>query len=289
MFAELRSIVVTTYRNWRRARTIRLGAGIAYYALFGVVPLISLSLLLAQVLIDPARVNDFFLELADEAGVEASVAQDFVDGIDRSSIQTGLGLVGFGSLVFTSLVVFFALQDAFDEVWEVPVVEGLRRSVLRRLTAATVVTGGAAALILMLVVNSVTAVLESLIPGDGELATAVTGLIGGLSSWLVLVLAVAVVFQVLTRVRIHTTALVVGAVATSALLAVGTSLVGVFLSTYGGRSLPGAATGVFLALSWLYYVAQMVLVGLHLTRVLHERRGGAASVPAPAPAQAGSV
>ncbi len=289
MFAELRSIVVTTYRNWRRARTIRLGAGIAYYALFGVVPLISLSLLLAQVLIDPARVNDFFLELADEAGVEASVAQDFVDGIDRSSIQTGLGLVGFGSLVFTSLVVFFALQDAFDEVWEVPVVEGLRHSVLRRLTAATVVTGGAAALILMLVVNSVTAVLESLIPGDGELATAVTGLIGGLSSWLVLVLAVAVVFQVLTRVRIHTTALVVGAVATSALLAVGTSLVGVFLSTYGGRSLPGAATGVFLALSWLYYVAQMVLVGLHLTRVLHERRGGAASVPAPAPVQAGSV
>lgn len=289
MFAELRSIVVTTYRNWRRARTIRLGAGIAYYALFGVVPLLSLSLLLAQVLIDPARVNEFFLELADEAGVEASVAQDFVDGIDRSSIQTGLGLVGFGSLVFTSLVVFFALQDAFDEVWEVPVVEGLRRSVLRRLTAATVVTGGAAALILMLVVNSVTAVLESLIPGDGELATAVTGLIGGLSSWLVLVLAVAVVFQVLTRVRIHTWALVVGSLATAALLAVGTSLVGVFLSNYGGRSLPGAATGVFLALSWLYYVAQMVLVGLHLTRVLHERRDGAATMSVSAPAQAGSV
>jgi membrane protein len=285
VFAELRSIVVTTYRNWRRARTIRLGAGIAYYALFGIVPLLSLSLLLAQVLVDPARVNDFFLQLADEAGVEASAAQDFVDGIDRSSIRTGLGLVGFGSLVFTALVVFFALQDAFDEVWEVPVVEGLRHSVLRRLTAATVVTGGAAALILMLVVNSVTSVLESLIPGDGELATAVTGLIGGLSSWLVLVLAVAVVFQVLTRVRIHTWALVVGALATAALLAVGTSLVGVFLSTYGGRSLPGAATGVFLALSWLYYVAQMVLVGLHLTRVLHERRDGA---PA-APAQAGSV
>ena len=34
------------------------------------------------------------------------------------------GLVGFGSLVVTSLIVFFALQDAFDEVWEVPVVAG---------------------------------------------------------------------------------------------------------------------------------------------------------------------
>ena len=286
---EVRSVVVTTYGNWRRVRTIRLGAGIAYYALFGLVPLVSLSLLLAQLLVDPARVEQYFQDLGGEIGIQSSVAQDVANGIEQANIRAGLGLVGFGSLVFTALIVFFALQDAFDEVWEVPVVAGVRNSLVRRLTAATVVAGGAAVIILLLVINSVTTVLESVIPGDGELAAGITAVIGGLSSWFVLVLAVAVLFQVLTRVHIHAWALLVGSLATGALLAVGTTLVGLYLRTYGGRSISGAATGVFLALTWLYYVAQMVLVGLHLTRVLHERRHGGTPASRADVAHAGSV
>jgi membrane protein len=90
---------------------------------------------------------------------------------------------------------------------------------------------------------------------------------------------------VLTRARIERWSLLVGSLATSALLSVGTTLVGLYLANFGGRSLSGAATGVFLALTWLYYVSQIVLVGLHLTRVLHERRTSASGDPA----HAGSV
>ncbi len=40
---------------------------------------------------------------------------------------------------------------------------------------------------------------------------------------------------------------------------------------FGSTSLSGAAGGVLLALVWLYYVSQMILVGAHFTRVLDER------------------
>jgi membrane protein len=98
-------------------------------------------------------------------------------------------------------------------------------------------------------------------------------LVGALGSGTVLFLAVAVTFQVLTRVHIRFVALVVGALATTVLLVVGTTLLAIYLRNYAAQSLTGAAAGILLVLLWLYYVSQMILVGAHLTRVLHERRG----------------
>ncbi len=73
MFAELRSIVVTTYRNWRRARTIRLGAGIAYYALFGVVPLR-----------DQVPIRDFASTLLEEIRATPLIAPvELSDAVER--------------------------------------------------------------------------------------------------------------------------------------------------------------------------------------------------------------
>ena len=54
------------------------------------------------------------------------------------------------SLVGAALFVFFALQDAFDEIWEVPVADGITRSIRRRLLAFAVVGGGGVVIVLLL-------------------------------------------------------------------------------------------------------------------------------------------
>ena len=64
---------------------------------------------------------------------------------------------------------------------------------------------------------------------------------------------------------------------TAAVLAVGTMLVGAYLRRYASSSLAGATGSVFFVLLWIYYVAQIVLVGAELTRVLarwHADDGG---------------
>lgn len=267
-------VVVVTYRNWRRTRTIRLGAGIAYYALFALVPLLSLSLFVAQILVDPLKVEQFFVEGMEQLGTSEEAAQELTSAVDSLGVQRGLGIVGLVSLLFAAGLVFVALQDAFDEIWDVPVEAGITRSIRRRLLAFAVVGGGGIVIVLLLVVNSVTTVLQDLIPGSDNILHRLGTVVGFLSSWVVMMVALGVVFQVLTQVHIRLLALTIGTLATGALLAAGTSLLGVYLSEYAGESFTGAAAGVLLTLLWLYYVAQMLLVGLHLTRVVHEVQNG---------------
>lgn len=282
---DLARILHATYLNWRRTRTIRLGAGIAYYALFALVPLLTLSIWLAQLVVDPLQVEEFFVDGAERLGISPESSTQLTDALGASEVQRGLGIVGFVSLVFAAALVFFAVQDAFDEIWEEPVVAGLKNFVRHRLLAFAIVGGGGMIIVLLLVINSVSTVLQYLIPGSDNLLTQLGNVVGFLSSWVVMVFALAVLFQVLSRVRINWLALLIGSVATGALLAIGTSVLGVYLSDHAGQSFTGVAAGVLLVLLWLYYVSQMLLVGVHLTRVLHEIRTGADWYPD----QAGSV
>jgi len=267
-------VVADTYHNWREARTIRLGAGIAYYALFGIVPIISLSIVLAELVVSAGDVEQLFQDVGENLGLSDAEIQSVVAEVEKASVQTGLGIVGLVSLVVAAVLVFWAVQDAFDEVWEIPVEADLKATLRHRLTALVIVAGGAVLVVLILVVNTVTDLLQSLIPGGTRLLAGLDVLIGALGSGTVLFLAVAVSFQVLTRVHIRLAALVIGALATSGLLIVGTTLLGIYLRNYAAQSLTGAAAGILLVLLWLYYVSQMVLVGAHLTRVVHERAGG---------------
>ncbi len=263
-------IVVTTYENWRRARTIRLGAGIAYYALFALVPVITLSIVVAQWLIGAPEVDDAINDLVARADIDPAVADELVAQIERTSTQATLGIIGFGSLVFTGVLVFFALQDAFDEIWELPLTKGWR-SIRRRLMALSVVAGGSMLIVIILVLSTVSGIFQSLLPGAGTLHDALTVVVEVLGSWAVLIGGVAIVFQVLTRPRLSLIPLLIGAAATAMLLAVGTRVLGWYLEHFGSTSVSGAAGAVLLVLVWLYYVSQMVLVGAHFTRVLDER------------------
>ena len=48
-----------TYHEWRMHRTIRLGAGIAYYGLFALVPILALSLAVAGLVVSDAEVQAY--------------------------------------------------------------------------------------------------------------------------------------------------------------------------------------------------------------------------------------
>lgn len=269
---DLWRLFTDTYANWRSTRTIRLGAGIAYYALFAIVPLLSLSIVLAQLVVSQADIEDLLSDVGDRVGLDQTSVQSLIDEVESTSVQTGLGVFGLASLIGAALFVFFALQDAFDEIWELPVQHGAKATLRHRLTALIVVGGGGVLIVMLLVVNTVAGLVEDLIPGGDQLWDWVDQVIGFTGSWLVLVVAVAVLFQLLTRVGIEFWALAIGAVVTAALLTVGTALLGVYLKTFGASSLTGVAGAILLTLVWFYYVAQILLVGAHLTRALHERR-----------------
>lgn len=277
---RLRSVLVTpaelvgeTYAQWRDHRTIRLGAGIAYYGLFALVPLLAVALALAGLVIAEADVQSYLADqLSELLGVDAdAVATAIADTLDRTGTVTGLGLIGAGSLLLTASLLVVALQDGFNTIWERPVRSGLRHSVLRRLGAFAVVAGAGAVIVVSFAINAVTGILSRLAPDVAVLAS-LEELVGLAASWALGITVVVLLFRYLPDVRVPWRAAIVGGTVTAMLVAVGTVLIGAYLRRYAAASLVGVTGSVFLTLLWIYYEAQILLAGMEFTRVVALRR-----------------
>lgn len=273
-----------TYEQWRSHRTIRLGAGLAYYGLFAIVPLLAVALAVAGLVVSRSDVQSYLAEqFSAVLGVDADVVADAIAGaLDGSGTLTGLGLVGAASLLLAASLLVVALQDAFNTIWERPVRSGIRQTVLRRLIAFAVVAGAGAVIVVSFALNAVTGLLSRLVP-DVAIVASLQELIGWAASWALAVGVIALLFRYLADVRVPWSSAFAGAAATAAVLAVGTVLVGAYLRRFASSSLVGATGSVFLMLLWIYYEAQFLLVGAEFTRVL-ARRGAVGDTVADAAA-----
>jgi membrane protein len=266
------SIVRATYASWREHRTIRLGAGLAYYGLFSLTSVIAVSIGLLRIfgrssVVEAdltARVEELFGATAAE-----SVSEMF-SRLDGSS-GTSIGLIGVGSLLVTGSLFFVALEDAIHQIWDVPVRSGLRSTMRRRLVSLVVLLGAGTTLVVSFAVQAVAGVLERLVPGSAPGFQAVSAVLTAVLGWSVLAVALTLLFRYLPSAEVRWAPTIVAAVTTSVLLVVGTALIGWYLRTIAASSLGGVASTPIVVLLWIYYEAQILLVGVHLSRVLGRR------------------
>jgi membrane protein len=264
-----------TYEQWRDHRTIRLGAGIAYYGLFALVPLLALALAIAGLVISRGDVQAYLAEhLSEWLGIDADdIARALTDVLDGTGTLTGLGVVGAISLLLTASVLVIAVQDAFNTIWERPVRPGFRYTVMRRLVAFAVIAGAGVVVIASFVLNAVAGLIGRLVPG-ASFVESLEELFGAATSWALTVGVVTLLFRVLTDAHVPWRAALVGGAATAAALALSTVLIGAYLQRYAASSLVGVTGSIFLVLLWIFFVGQIVLAGAELTRVLVLRRIG---------------
>lgn len=266
----LRRLVGAGYAAWRDDRVIRLGAGLAYYSLFAIVPVLSVAVAVAGIVVSEADLQRYLAErLAQVFDTDAdSVAVRLAGAIDASVTSTGLGLLGLGSLLLAASLVFVALQDALNTIWHVPVRAGVKHSLVRRVAAFGFVIGVGGYLVVSLSVHTLTNVIENWIPADLSALGPLYDLLDGAASWALGILVVSVLFRLLPDAHVPWRAALTGAAVTTVLLVLGTFVISVYLREVGSGSVAGALGGVLLVLTWIYYEMQIVLVGAVLTKVL---------------------
>ena len=276
----IKDIIMETYSSWRRHRTIRLGAGLAYYGLFAVVPLLSIGLAVAGIVLDDADVEESLANVLGDIvqGDATEVAAAIGSSLDNVTTTGGLGLIGFISLLLAASLVFVALQDAFDTVWEVPVHRGTWASLRRRMLAFAVVLLTGAALVASFAVQAASTLVRNLAPGDTALVDAAADILASAGSWAVLALVMGSLFHFLTAAPAGLRVSLTGGLATAFALTIGTRLFAEYLKRFGSNSLAGAAGSVLLGLVWFYAIAQIVLAGAELTRTLSLHRNANAGV-----------
>ena len=272
------SLLFTTYASWRDDRTIRLGAGLAYYGLFSLSSVFAITIGIVRVIGRNAAVEEALVERLEHflgADSEETAAQ-FIDRID-GTVGTQVGLIGLGSLLVTGSLFFLALEDAFNQIWRVPVRVGLRSTVRRRAVSLLVLLGAATALVVAFTLQAATSLLEAIVPGstDGAAALALSAAVTSAVGWAVLGAALALLFRYLPPRQPAWRPVLASAVVTGIFLILGSAVIGWYLRTAGASSVAGVVSTPLAVLVWIYYEAQILLAGAQLTKNLaaeHERR-----------------
>ena len=259
---------MTTFREWSAHRTIRLGAGLAYYGLFALIPVLAVSLSIAGIFFAREEVQDYLAEqLFERLGDDAESVSTAVAGLlDEVGSTVGLGVIGLFSLLFAASLLVVALQDALNTIWECPVRTGIRRTVARRLFAFVVVAGAGGLLVVSFALNAVSALFSEMIP-DIPIVESLGEVVGAAVAWALGIGVIALLFRYLPDTRVPWRSVLPGAAVTAFGMAIGTVAVGAYLRRYAATSLLGAAGSVFLILIWIYFEAQIILAGAELTRV----------------------
>ena len=271
-----------TYTSWRDDRTLRLGAGLAFYTLFAIVPFVALTVALAEQLFGMIDMAGYLSDRLSQVGiVEAETAgESIATELSRRSVTATLGIIGIGSLLFASSLVFLALVDAINTIWNVPVRSGLRNTVRRRLVSFIMVLVTGVVLIAGLAISTLSGAVERLVPGSIEVPGTLLALIDWLISSSSLAVALTLLFRYVGPVRVPWLPTAFAAAATAFLMVVGAQAISWYLTTFGGSSLSGAFGALLLILSWVYYEAQILLGGVQLVKVLTRRGLPSESGPA---------
>ncbi|MGI9601422.1 MAG: YihY/virulence factor BrkB family protein [Acidimicrobiales bacterium] len=267
---QLYDIVLATYSSWRNDRTIRLGAGLAYYGLFTIIPLLALTAALAEMLFGTVDMTDYLADRLAQIGVtdDGTIGAEITAELNRQSVQSSLGLIGVVSLLFASSLLFVALTDAIREIWGVPVESGFRETIQRRLIGFIMVLATGAVLIAGFALSVVAGAAEALVPGNTQLLDDLAELLTGAGSAALLAATIAVLYRYVGAFQVKWSIAFTAAAATSVTMILGTYVLGVVLGEFGGSSVSGAFGAILALLTWIYVEAQILLVGVQLSKVL---------------------
>jgi len=276
------SLLKETIYEWWEDGASRLAAALSYYTAFAIAPLLVLVVAITGALFGEEAVRgQLERELSTLVGSEAAgLIQEMVARAGTEDAAGWASALGIVALLFGATGVFAELQNALNTVWDVePSPGGGITGFLRtRVLSFAMVLGIGFLLLVSLVLSSVLALVTSSIGryafGEAALAT----VFSFLGSFVTITLLFAMIYKYLPDVRIAWRDVWIGAAATSLLFSAGKWLIGLYLGRSATASTYGAAAALAILLLWVYYSAQIVLLGAEFTQV-YARRFGRRIVP----------
>ena len=279
-----------TATSWVDHKAARLGAALAYYSIFSLGPLLVIAISVAGLFFDADATRDAvsgqLQSLLGESGAKA-VNSMLAGAAGHSTAGISSTLLGAGTLLFAAIGVVVQLKDALNTVWDVdaPSGGGVWSFIRTYLVSLAGVLGvGFLLLVSMLLSTALAAIGKFVAPLLPEFVFQVLEFA---VSFVVITLLFAMMFKWLPDAQIAWRDVWVGAAVTSLLFDLGKLAIGLYIGKQGLELTYGAAASIVVVLIWVYYSAQIILMGAEFTHV-YALRTGSLKGTAPAPKAATS-
>lgn len=275
---HLYQLAIQSVKAWSDDYAPSMGAAIAYYTVFSLAPLLVIVTAVAGAVFGHDAVQGRIA--AEIGGLVGPQGADVVQKLVAASSSHGKGLVagliGVIVLLVGATSVFTELQEALDRIWHVPPAErpsGIWALLRSRLLSFGVILGTVFLLIVSLVVSTAVSAVGSfttrLLPGAEVLLQVVNTLVSlAISTGLF-----AMIYKILPSVRIAWRDVWVGAFVTAVLFEIGKFLIGLYLGKSSMTQTFAAAGSVVILIAWLYYAAQIFLLGAEFTKFYAQEHG----------------
>ena len=271
-FAEWWALVKTAASAWVDDYAPSMGAALSYYMIFSMAPLLLIVISIAGIAFgaEAAR-GEIFGQLQGLMGADAAKAvEGILANVSKPSEGITATVIGVAVLFVGATSVFGELQTSLDRIWRAPERDkagGLWSLLRARLFSFGMILGIAFLLMVSLVMGAVIAALGKWwggVFGDWEVLAQVVNLLVGF----VLTTSVfAMIYKIIPRVKVLWHDVLLGAVVTALLFTVGKILIGLYIGKSGVASGFGAAGSLVIVLVWIYYSAQIFLMGAEFTWV----------------------
>lgn len=275
--------------SWHDDNASSMGAALAYYTMFSVAPLLLIVVSVAGLVFgeDAAR-GEVFGQLEHLMGAQGAAAvQGLLQSANKPAESALATVVGIVALLIGATTVFAELQSALDRIWRAPArgATGIFALIRARLLSFGMILGLGFLLMVSLVVSAALAAFEKwwspLFAGWALLAQGLNFAF----NFVFITAVFAMIYKFMPRVHVAWRDVGVGAAATSLLFTVGKLLIGLYIGRSSVTSAFGAAGSLAVLLVWVYYSAQIFLLGAEFTWVFahtYGSRRGAGLPPPPA-------
>ena len=256
---------------WIDDHASSMGAALAYYTLFSIAPLLLIVVSVAGLWFGPeAARGQIFGQLSGLVGpAGASTIQDLLESVNKPAGGITATFIGLVLMLIGATTVFAELQDALDRIWRAPVRvgSGLWRLLRTRLLSFGLILGFGFLMVVSLLLSAgLSAIQTWWAPRmvGWELLLAIGNQV---VSFALVTLMFAMIYKLMPRARIEWRDVAVGSLATSTLFAWGKWMIGLYIGTSGVSSGFGAAGSLVALLVWVYFSAQIFLLGAEFTWV----------------------
>ena len=265
-------LVKAAVAAWSDDYAPSMGAALSYYTVFSLGPLLVIVIAIAGLAFgQEAARGEVFGQLRGLMGdAPAQAIEALLDSVRKPSHGIASALVGAALLLVGATTVFAELQDALDRIWRAPARDrsgGIFGLVRARLLSFGMILGIAFLLIVSLVLSAAIAALGrwwgSWFNGWEILLQGVNLLVGFALTTGVF----AKIYKLMPRVDVRWHDVWLGAATTSLLFTIGRFLIGLYIGKSGIASGFGAAGSVAIVFVWVYYSAQIFLLGAEFTWV----------------------
>jgi len=270
-----------TFEGFIDDEALSWGASIAYYTLFSIAPVLLVVVAIAGLAFgreaaEGAIVDQFSVMMGHQT---AEALQGMVESAAKPHEGTLATVIGVVVLIIAVSGVFGEVQSAMNAIWkaEPPKTSVLTRLARGRLVSMGLVVTAGFLLTVSLAASAALASFSTYLSIVFPALQAVLAVVDVVLSALLICGLFAAMFKVLPDVDIAWRDVGIGAVASTILFEAGKYAIAFYVGQSNVASSYGAAGALIVLLVWIYYSAQIFLLGAEFSHAYAKRYGSHAN------------